>query len=153
MRICARIGPAPEAHPRPSQPPSPTAGPPPCRTLACRHPAGTFSTCPHATPSVSRHPLPSSVGDSVLSDLSIMASSYDDIQGAWGAPAPPASQPADDDADVSVASAIEKERIIKDCLTLRDGLRGLLVRITEVQAEADKLAKDNEFLGTYIDNL
>lgn len=80
-----------------------------------------------------------------------MASSYDDIQGAWGAPAAPAAQAAD--GDVSVADAIQKEKMIKDCLNLRDGLRGLLVRITEVQAEADKLAKDNEFLGTYIDNL
>lgn len=77
--------------------------------------------------------------------------SYDDIQGAWGPPTAPATQPAD--ADVSVADAIQKEKTIKDCLNLRDGLRGLLVRITEVQADADKLAKDNEFLGTYIDNL
>lgn len=83
-----------------------------------------------------------------------MASSYDDIQGAWGAPARPATQSAADDAaDVSVADTIQKEKMIKDCLNLRDGLRGLLVRITEVQADADKLAKDNEFLGTYIDNL
>lgn len=84
-----------------------------------------------------------------------MASSFDDIQGAWGAPAARSAPAADNDngADVSVADAIQKEKMIKDCLNLRDGLRGLLVRITEVQAEADKLAKDNEFLGTYIDNL
>ncbi|WVR04831.1 hypothetical protein IAU60_001843 [Kwoniella sp. DSM 27419] len=53
----------------------------------------------------------------------------------------------------SVESALEKERIIKDILSSRDGLRGLLVRVTETDAENEKLKKDNEMLGVYIDNL
>lgn len=53
----------------------------------------------------------------------------------------------------TVQQTIAKERIIKDIVQLRDGLRGLMVRVTEVEGETEKLRKDNEFLGTYIDNL
>lgn len=50
-------------------------------------------------------------------------------------------------------STLAKERIIKDVIQLRDGLRELMVRTSEVEKETDKLKKDNEFLATYIDNL
>ncbi|WRT64538.1 uncharacterized protein IL334_001470 [Kwoniella shivajii] len=53
----------------------------------------------------------------------------------------------------TVESALEKEKVIKDILSLRDGLRGLLVRITEVETDNEKLNKDNEMLSVYIDNL
>lgn len=56
-------------------------------------------------------------------------------------------------AEPSVESALEKERIIKDILSLRDGLRGLMVRVTEVEGETERLGRDNEMLGVYIDNL
>ncbi|WWD21722.1 hypothetical protein CI109_106209 [Kwoniella shandongensis] len=58
-----------------------------------------------------------------------------------------------DISEPTVESALEKERVIKDIITLRDGLRGLLVRITEVDGENEKLTKDNEMLSVYIDNL
>jgi hypothetical protein len=64
----------------------------------------------------------------------------------WGTPATETIEP-------TVESALEKERVIKDILQLRDGLRGLLVRVGEVDGENDKLARDNEMLSTYIDNL
>ncbi|WVW78182.1 hypothetical protein I302_100133 [Kwoniella bestiolae CBS 10118] len=64
------------------------------------------------------------------------------------------STPATEQApEPTVESALEKEKIIKDILSLRDGLRGLLVRVTEVEADNEKLAKDNEMLSVYIDNL
>lgn len=66
---------------------------------------------------------------------------------AWGAPA---SETA---AEPTVASALEKERTIKDILALRDGLRSMLVRITEVEAENEKLQRENEMLATYMENL
>jgi hypothetical protein len=69
------------------------------------------------------------------------------IDAPWGAP-PPVN-----DVEPSVESTLEKERVIKDVLSLRDGLRGLMVRITEVEGENDKLGKDNEMLSLYIDNL
>lgn len=53
----------------------------------------------------------------------------------------------------TVESALEKERVINDILQLRDGLRGLVVRVGEVDTENDKLARDNDMLSTYIDNL
>ncbi|RXK39183.1 hypothetical protein M231_03540 [Tremella mesenterica] len=69
-------------------------------------------------------------------------------QSPWGPPpsAPPPAEP-------SVADTLEKEKLIKDILNLRDGLRGLLVRVTEINKETDKLEKDNQMLGVYIDNL
>ena len=72
--------------------------------------------------------------------------SYDGGASPW-APA------AASNAEPTVASALEKERVIKDIIQLRDGLRGLLVRVTEVEVENERLAKDNEMLGVYIDNL
>jgi hypothetical protein len=65
----------------------------------------------------------------------------------WGASA--SSEPT----EPTVESALEKERVIKDILQLRDGLRGLVVRVGEVDTENDKLARDNDMLSTYIDNL
>ncbi|WWD00853.1 hypothetical protein V866_007791 [Kwoniella sp. B9012] len=66
----------------------------------------------------------------------------------------PWSTPATSQAEEpTVESALEKEKIIKDILSLRDGLRGLLVRVAEVEADNEKLAKDNEMLSVYIDNL
>ncbi|KIR33020.1 hypothetical protein I352_04386 [Cryptococcus deuterogattii MMRL2647] len=53
----------------------------------------------------------------------------------------------------TVESALEKEKVIKDILSLRDGLRGLMVRLAEVEEENDKLAKENETLGVYVENL
>ena len=73
----------------------------------------------------------------------------DDASSPWETPiaAPhPSSEP-------TVQSALEKERVIKDILSLRDGLRGLMVRLTEVEGENDELGRDNEMLGIYIDNL
>lgn len=46
-----------------------------------------------------------------------------------------------------------KEKVIKDILSLRDGLRGLMVRLSEVEEENDKLAKENETLSLYVENL
>ncbi|GMK56911.1 hypothetical protein CspeluHIS016_0307510 [Cutaneotrichosporon spelunceum] len=71
-----------------------------------------------------------------------------ELAGAWGAP--PASAPT---SEPTVQSAVAKDKALKEIVSLRDGLRGLLVRITEVEGETDKLKKDNEFLATYIDNL
>ncbi|WOO84746.1 Short coiled-coil [Vanrija pseudolonga] len=79
-----------------------------------------------------------------------------EMAGAWSTPAASAAHPAaaaPAAAEPSVESTLEKERTIKTIFELRDGLRGLLVRITEVEKETDKLRNDNEFLGTYIDNL
>jgi hypothetical protein len=74
---------------------------------------------------------------------------YDrELAGAWGAPPPSTSS-----GEPTVQSTLAKEKALKEIVSLRDGLRGLLVRITEVEGETDKLKKDNEFLGTYIDNL
>ena len=73
-------------------------------------------------------------------------------QNAWGAPPAAAATAASAD-EPSVETALAKERIIKDIISLRDGLRGLLVRVTEVQGETDKLDKENQMLGEYIDNL
>lgn len=70
----------------------------------------------------------------------------DDTASPWGAPPPPAPAP-------TVESALEKERVIKDIVSLRDGLRGLLVRVTEVEGDTDKLERDNQMLSVYIDNL
>jgi hypothetical protein len=69
---------------------------------------------------------------------------------AWGS-ALPADSPTS--AEPSIETALQKEKIIKDILTLRDGLRGLMVRVTEVEGETEKLAKDNDMLSVYIDNL
>ncbi|WWC86655.1 uncharacterized protein L201_001532 [Kwoniella dendrophila CBS 6074] len=63
------------------------------------------------------------------------------------------SSAVEETPEPTVESALEKEKIIKDILTLRDGLRGLLVRVTEVEGENEKLSKDNEMLSLYIDNL
>jgi hypothetical protein len=72
--------------------------------------------------------------------------SYEDAS-PWGASS------TTDAPEPTVESALEKERVIKDILQLRDGLRGLMVRVSEVEGENDKLARDNEMLSTYIDNL
>ncbi len=74
-----------------------------------------------------------------------MSFTEDENTSPWAAPA---STPIP-----TVESALEKERIIKDIVSLRDGLRGLLVRVTEVEGETEKLGRDNEMLAVYIDNL
>ncbi|KAK8847635.1 hypothetical protein IAR55_005494 [Kwoniella newhampshirensis] len=66
---------------------------------------------------------------------------------------PWSSAPSADIVEPTVESALEKERVLRDIVTLRDGLRGLSVRITEVDSENDKLTRDNEMLSVYIDNL
>lgn len=79
-----------------------------------------------------------------------------EIAGAWGAPsAERKGQPtaASASSEPTVESSLAKEHIIKDIIQLRDGLRGLLLRTSEVEKETDKLKKDNDFLATYIDNL
>jgi hypothetical protein len=65
----------------------------------------------------------------------------------WGA------STAADAPEPTVESALQKERVIKDILQLRDGLRSLMVRLSEVEGENDNLARDNDMLSTYIDNL
>lgn len=65
----------------------------------------------------------------------------------WAVPAPETSP------EITVESALEKERVIKDIVTLRDGLRGLMVRITEVEGDNDKLKRENEMLAQYMENL
>jgi hypothetical protein len=65
----------------------------------------------------------------------------------WGA------SPIERAPEPTVESALEKEKVIKDIITLRDGLRGLLVRITEVEGDNDKLKRENEMLATYMENL
>lgn len=62
-------------------------------------------------------------------------------------------QPTTADAETSLSTTLEKEQTIKDIVQLRDGLRGLLVRIAEVEGDNEKLKKDNEMLAVYIDNL
>lgn len=76
-----------------------------------------------------------------------------EIVNAWSSQPVAASTTPAPVEEPTVESTLAKERIIKDIVQLRDGLRGLLVRVTEVEGETDKLRKDNEFLGTYIDNL
>lgn len=61
--------------------------------------------------------------------------------------------PSATENEPTVESALEKEKVIKDILQLRDGLRGLMVRVHEVESDNGKLARDNEMLSTYIDNL
>ena len=79
--------------------------------------------------------------------MSASRSYSQDDSSPWSSPAiPQQSEP-------TVASALEKEHVLKDIIQLRDGLRGLMVRITEVEGETEKLKKDNEMLGIYIDNL
>ncbi|ORX35924.1 hypothetical protein BD324DRAFT_651836 [Kockovaella imperatae] len=73
---------------------------------------------------------------------------YEEDSAPWGAPSVTPRE-----AEPTVESALEKERIIKDIVQLRDGLRGLMVRVTEVEGDTEKLAKDNELLSVYIDNL
>lgn len=75
--------------------------------------------------------------------------SFDEGSSPWGAPAAATTT----SIEPTVESALEKEKIIKDIIQLRDGLRGLMVRVTEVEGENEKLAKDNEMLSLYIDNL
>ena len=71
------------------------------------------------------------------------------MEDAWAtSTAPPLPSP-----DPTVESTIEKERIIRDIIQLRDGLRGLLVRVTEIEGETERLGRDNEMLSVYIDNL
>jgi hypothetical protein len=72
---------------------------------------------------------------------------------SFGDASPWGASSATDAPEPTVKSALEKERVIKDILQLRDGLRGLMVRVSEVEGENDKLARDNEMLSTYIDNL
>ncbi|WVQ79821.1 hypothetical protein IAT38_001921 [Cryptococcus sp. DSM 104549] len=74
----------------------------------------------------------------------------DAVAGAEPWSTPSSTAPA---AEPTVESALEKEKVIKDILTLRDGLRGLMVRISEVEGENDKLGKDNEMLSVYVENL
>ena len=73
----------------------------------------------------------------------------DDIASPWAAPAvtaEPTSEP-------SIAETLEKERVIKDIISLRDGLRSLLVRVHQTEGDNERLKKDNEMLSVYIDNL
>jgi hypothetical protein len=81
-----------------------------------------------------------------LSNNTNMSNGYGDAS-PWG------TSPVTETAEPTIESALEKEKVIKDILQLRDGLRGLMVRVGEVDGENDKLAKDNEMLSTYIDNL
>lgn len=73
----------------------------------------------------------------------------DDTSSLWGAPVPTGKLTD----DPTVESALQKDMMIRDIVQLREGLQGLLVRITEVGEENRKLGKDNEMLGVYIDNL
>jgi hypothetical protein len=66
---------------------------------------------------------------------------------------PWASSPTDTPSEPTVETALAKERTIKDIISLRDGLRGLMVRVTEVENDNDKLAKENEMLAQYMENL
>lgn len=66
---------------------------------------------------------------------------------------PWAVSPTESSKEPTVESALEKEKVIKDIITLRDGLRSLLVRITEVEGDNDKLKRENEMLATYVENL
>lgn len=68
-------------------------------------------------------------------------------------PSPWGASPTNSISEPTVESALEKEKVIKDIITLRDGLRGLLVRITEVEGDNDKLKRENEMLATYMENL
>lgn len=58
-----------------------------------------------------------------------------------------------DNDEPSVASAVEKEKTIQEIIRLRDGLRDIMVRVTDVEGENKKLAKENEMLSLYMDNL
>lgn len=73
----------------------------------------------------------------------------EDASSPWSTQPPP----ADPSPEPGIESALEKERIVKDILSLRDGLRGLILRVLEVEGENERLGRDNEMLGVYIDNL
>ncbi|KAL7419074.1 hypothetical protein Q5752_005910 [Cryptotrichosporon argae] len=62
-----------------------------------------------------------------------------------------ASASADDAATLS--TALDKAASIASLLSARDGLRGLLLRLAQVGDEVDAGKRENEVLGTYIDNL
>ncbi|POY75472.1 hypothetical protein BMF94_1374 [Rhodotorula taiwanensis] len=79
-----------------------------------------------------------------------------DADNAWGAPPPPTSPPpaaALAQPDLSPADIQAKQDLVKNITNKQEGLRALLQRVNEVQAEADKLRSGNETLQTYIDNL
>ena len=71
----------------------------------------------------------------------------------WASTKPTLTPTSSTEDTNAVTSALAKERTIKDILQLRDGLRSLLVRIDESERETEKLGRENEMLGEYIDNL
>ncbi|KAI5479825.1 hypothetical protein MNV49_002637 [Pseudohyphozyma bogoriensis] len=73
-------------------------------------------------------------------------SSYDEGN-AWGAP------PPEPEVEIDAAGVVEKERLVKEIITMQEGLKALLDRVTDVQEESAKLKAGNETLQTYIDNL
>lgn len=78
-----------------------------------------------------------------------MSSFPDESRSPWSNTTIPTGIPT----EPSVESALEKERVIKDIISLRDGLRGFMLRVTEVEGETDRLKRDNEMLRIYIVNL
>ncbi|GAA5876474.1 hypothetical protein JCM3774_003787 [Rhodotorula dairenensis] len=73
-----------------------------------------------------------------------------DADNAWGQPqyeSSPQPQP------IEPADIVAKELVVKTIAGKQEGLRALLQRVNQVQAEADKLKSGNETLQTYIDNL
>ncbi|ORY76234.1 hypothetical protein BCR35DRAFT_305874 [Leucosporidium creatinivorum] len=73
-----------------------------------------------------------------------------DAEPAWGAPT---TQEDDVTPELTAQDVLDKEALVKDIITKQDGLRALLQRVTDVQAEGAKLKSDNSTLQTYIDNL
>ena len=57
------------------------------------------------------------------------------------------------DASVTITSTLAKESTLKDILSLRDGLRSLASRIAQVGGETEKLQRENEMLGMYVQTL
>ncbi|UZJ57304.1 hypothetical protein CBS101457_006624 [Exobasidium rhododendri] len=55
--------------------------------------------------------------------------------------------------EVSASEIVEKQRLVKDIMTMQEGLKGLIARVTSVQKECIKAEADNVTLQQYIDSV
>ncbi|CED85136.1 Protein of unknown function DUF2205, coiled-coil [Phaffia rhodozyma] len=73
-----------------------------------------------------------------------------DEDAPWGLPSPGVLPPGDGDL---IQNALKKEKLVSEVVAQQEGLRALVAKIKTVQAETDKLAKENAVLDQYIANL